>query len=44
MKHTIQVVITEKELDIRVRELGQEITKKYKNSKSKMILNTIMKM
>ncbi|QCO70761.1 hypoxanthine phosphoribosyltransferase [Buchnera aphidicola] len=43
MKHIIQVIITEKELDIRVRELGQEITKKYKNSKNKMILIALLR-
>ncbi|WAI11956.1 MAG: hypoxanthine phosphoribosyltransferase [Buchnera aphidicola (Macrosiphum albifrons)] len=43
MKHIIQVIITEKELDIRVRELGQEITKKYQNSKNKMILIALLR-
>nr|P57291.2 RecName: Full=Hypoxanthine phosphoribosyltransferase; Short=HPRT [Buchnera aphidicola str. APS (Acyrthosiphon pisum)] len=43
MKHTLQVIITEKELDIRVRELGQEITKKYRNSRNKMILIALLR-
>ncbi|AAM67754.1 hypoxanthine phosphoribosyltransferase [Buchnera aphidicola] len=43
MKHTIKVIISEKELDIRVRELGEEITKKYKNSKNKIILIALLR-
>ncbi|WP_295164642.1 hypoxanthine phosphoribosyltransferase [uncultured Buchnera sp.] len=43
MKHTIKVIISEKELDIRVRELGNEITKKYKKSKNKIILIALLR-
>ncbi|QCI16453.1 hypoxanthine phosphoribosyltransferase [Buchnera aphidicola (Aphis craccivora)] len=43
MKHTIKVIFSEKELDIRVRELGREITKKYKNSTNKMILIALLR-
>jgi hypoxanthine phosphoribosyltransferase len=43
MNHTIKVIISEQELDIRVRELGQEITRKYKNSKNKMILIALLR-
>ncbi|AYN24850.1 hypoxanthine phosphoribosyltransferase [Buchnera aphidicola] len=43
MKHTIKVIISEKELDIRVRELGKEITKKYKNSENKIILIALLR-
>ncbi|AEO08006.1 hypoxanthine phosphoribosyltransferase [Buchnera aphidicola] len=43
MKHNIQIIITEKELNIRVRELGEEITKKYKKSKNKMILIALLR-
>ena len=43
MKHTIKVIISEKELDIRVRELGEEITKKYKNSENKIILIALLR-
>ncbi|AHG60177.1 hypoxanthine phosphoribosyltransferase [Buchnera aphidicola] len=43
MNHIIKVIISEKELDIRVRELGQEITKKYRKSKNKMILIALLR-
>ncbi|QCI21509.1 hypoxanthine phosphoribosyltransferase [Buchnera aphidicola (Hyadaphis tataricae)] len=43
MKHIIQVIISEKQLDVRVRELGREITKKYKKSKNKMILIALLR-
>ncbi|CAL4326259.1 hypoxanthine phosphoribosyltransferase [Buchnera aphidicola] len=43
MNHIIKVIISEKELDIRVRELGQEITRKYRNSKNKMILIALLR-
>ncbi|CAL4320890.1 Hypoxanthine phosphoribosyltransferase [Buchnera aphidicola (Protaphis terricola)] len=43
MKHIIKVIFSEKELNIRVRELGQEITKKYKNSSNKMILIALLR-
>ena len=43
MKHTIKVIFSEKELNIRVRELGQEITKRYRNSKNKMILIALLR-
>lgn len=43
MKHTIKVIISEKKLDIRVRELGEEITKKYKNSENKIILIALLR-
>ncbi len=43
MTHIIKVIISEKELDIRVRELGQEITKKYKNRKNTMILIALLR-
>ncbi|QCI20930.1 hypoxanthine phosphoribosyltransferase [Buchnera aphidicola (Hyperomyzus lactucae)] len=43
MNHTIKAIISEQELDTRVRELGQEITQKYKNSKNKMILVALLR-
>ncbi|ANZ22425.1 hypoxanthine phosphoribosyltransferase [Buchnera aphidicola (Diuraphis noxia)] len=43
MKHIIKVIISEKALDARVRELGQEITKKYKNSTNTMILIALLR-
>ncbi|QIQ41242.1 MAG: hypoxanthine phosphoribosyltransferase [Buchnera aphidicola (Aphis urticata)] len=43
MKHTIKVIFSEKELGVRVRELGEEITRKYKNSKNKMILIALLR-
>ncbi|AWH90575.1 hypoxanthine phosphoribosyltransferase [Buchnera aphidicola (Melanaphis sacchari)] len=43
MKHTIKVIISEEELDIRVRQLGKEITEKYKNSQNKMILIALLR-
>ncbi|QCI18751.1 hypoxanthine phosphoribosyltransferase [Buchnera aphidicola] len=43
MKHTIKVIFSETELGIRVRELGREITRKYKNSKNKMILIALLR-
>lgn len=43
MKHTIQVIFSATELGIRVRELGQEITEKYKNSENKMILIALLR-
>ncbi|QCI24847.1 hypoxanthine phosphoribosyltransferase [Buchnera aphidicola (Rhopalosiphum padi)] len=43
MKHTIKVIISEKELDIRIRELGNAITKKYKNSENKIILIALLR-
>ncbi|QIE01932.1 hypoxanthine phosphoribosyltransferase [Buchnera aphidicola] len=43
MKHNIQIIITEKELNIRVEELGQAITTKYKDSKNKMILIALLR-
>ncbi|QCI17027.1 hypoxanthine phosphoribosyltransferase [Buchnera aphidicola (Aphis helianthi)] len=43
MKHIIKVIFSEKELGIRVHELGQEITKKYKNSENKMILIALLR-
>ncbi|QCI20344.1 hypoxanthine phosphoribosyltransferase [Buchnera aphidicola (Brachycaudus cardui)] len=43
MNHIIKVIISEKELDIRVRELGREITKKYRHSRNKMILIALLR-
>ncbi|QCI18183.1 hypoxanthine phosphoribosyltransferase [Buchnera aphidicola (Aphis nasturtii)] len=43
MKHTIKVIFSEKELNVRVRELGEEITRKYKHSKNKMILIALLR-
>ncbi|QCI15886.1 hypoxanthine phosphoribosyltransferase [Buchnera aphidicola] len=43
MKHAIEVIISEEALNIRIRELGQEITQKYKNSKNKMILIALLR-
>lgn len=43
MKNIIEVIISEKELDIRIRELGQEITKKYRNSTNTMILIALLR-
>ncbi|QCI19771.1 MAG: hypoxanthine phosphoribosyltransferase [Buchnera aphidicola (Brevicoryne brassicae)] len=43
MKHIIEVIISEKELDIRVRKLGKEITKKYQNSTNTMILIALLR-
>lgn len=43
MKHTIKVIISERELDIRIRELGNAITKKYKNSENKIILIALLR-
>lgn len=43
MKHTIQVIFSATELGIRVRELGREITEKYKNSENKMILIALLR-
>lgn len=43
MKHTIKIVISEKELNIRVKELGQEITEKYRYSKNKIILIALLR-
>ncbi|QFQ32928.1 hypoxanthine phosphoribosyltransferase [Buchnera aphidicola (Aphis fabae)] len=43
MKHIIKVIFSEKELGIRVGELGREITKKYRNSKNKMILIALLR-
>ncbi|CAL4321009.1 hypoxanthine phosphoribosyltransferase [Buchnera aphidicola] len=43
MKHTIKVIISKKELDVRVRELGEEITKKYKSRKNKIILIALLR-
>ncbi|WP_343154426.1 hypoxanthine phosphoribosyltransferase [Buchnera aphidicola] len=43
MKHIIKVIFSEKELNVRVRELGQEITTKYRNSKNKMILIALLR-
>ncbi|HET9678624.1 MAG TPA: hypoxanthine phosphoribosyltransferase [Buchnera sp. (in: enterobacteria)] len=38
MKHIIKVSISELELHSRINELGKQISKKYKNSSTKMIL------
>lgn len=43
MKHIIKIVFSEKTLNIRVRELGREITKKYKNSRNKTILIALLR-
>lgn len=43
MNHTIKVIISKKELDIRVRELGKEITKKYKSRENKIILIALLR-
>lgn len=43
MDHFIKVIISEKALDIRIRELGEEITKKYKSSQNKMILIALLR-
>lgn len=43
MKNTIKVIISEKDLYIRVKQLGEEISKKYKNSDNKMILIALLR-
>ncbi|MGX9276114.1 hypoxanthine phosphoribosyltransferase, partial [Pantoea ananatis] len=43
MKHTIKVIFSKEELGVRVRELGEEITKKYRNSENKMILIALLR-
>ncbi|QCI22074.1 hypoxanthine phosphoribosyltransferase [Buchnera aphidicola] len=43
MKHIIKVIISEKELELRVRELGYAITKKYQNSTNTMILIALLR-
>ncbi|WP_422667142.1 hypoxanthine phosphoribosyltransferase [Buchnera aphidicola] len=43
MKHTIKIMISQKDIDIRVNDLGKEITKRYKNSKNKIILIALLR-
>ncbi|QNS01918.1 MAG: hypoxanthine phosphoribosyltransferase [Buchnera aphidicola (Pentalonia nigronervosa)] len=43
MKHTIKIVISEKALNTRVKELGQEITEKYRYSRNKIILIALLR-
>ncbi|MGA7510353.1 MAG: hypoxanthine phosphoribosyltransferase [Erwinia billingiae] len=38
MKHTVEVMIPEDEIAIRIAELGQQITEQYKDSGSDMVL------
>ncbi|QCI24286.1 hypoxanthine phosphoribosyltransferase [Buchnera aphidicola (Muscaphis stroyani)] len=43
MKHVIEVIISEKEIDTRVRELGKEITEKYQYTRHKIILIALLR-
>ena len=38
MTHTVQLIISEAELHARINELGQQITQRYKNSNSNILL------
>lgn len=38
MKHTVEVMIPEAEIKARIAELGRQITERYKDSGSEMVL------
>ena len=38
MKHTVEVMIPEAEIKARIAELGRQITERYKDSGSDMVL------
>ncbi|CAL4320597.1 Hypoxanthine phosphoribosyltransferase [Buchnera aphidicola (Neophyllaphis podocarpi)] len=43
MNHTVEMIISKKELQNRIKELGKQITNNYKNSNSKMVLVGLLK-
>lgn len=43
MKKIVKVIISEKEIHVRISELGKEITNNYRNSNKKMVLIGLLK-
>ncbi len=43
MKHTVEVMIPEAEIKARIAELGRQITERYKDSGSDMVLGGLLR-